>query len=434
MSDSSAAGHGQSSSPTGSDETPGSLTTADGTPLKVSLRRAESRARRKAFFLVLPLLAFLLITFAIPIGQMISRSVRNPEVADYLPKTAAAIQAWDGQEVPPEAVFAAMADDMKVGLENRTLGRAAARINREIPGARSTVLGTARDLDEMSPPYKEAFIAEDEDWENLEFWSLIKRETRTITPVYYLLAFDYEYSPQGEIVERPESYQVYRMLFLRTAWMSLLITSLCILLGYPIAHLLATLPLKSSNLLMILVLLPFWTSLLVRTSAWIVLLQQQGVLNDTLVWLGVIDDNNRIRMIYNQIGTIIAMTHILLPFMILPLYSVMKTIPPSYMRAARSLGATQLRAFVTVYMPLTIPGLAAGVLLVFILAIGYYITPALVGGDTGIFISNLIAQNMTGSTAQLRLAAALATILLLAVLVLYWAFNKLVGVDRLKFG
>jgi len=434
VSDSSAAGHGQSSSPTGSDETPGSLTTADGTPLKVSLRRAESRARRKAFFLVLPLLAFLLITFAIPIGQMISRSVRNPEVADYLPKTAAAIQAWDGQEVPPEAVFAAMADDMKVGLENRTLGRAAARINREIPGARSTVLGTARDLDEMSPPYKEAFIAEDEDWENLEFWSLIKRETRTITPVYYLLAFDYEYSPQGEIVERPESYQVYRMLFLRTAWMSLLITSLCILLGYPIAHLLATLPLKSSNLLMILVLLPFWTSLLVRTSAWIVLLQQQGVLNDTLVWLGVIDDNNRIRMIYNQIGTIIAMTHILLPFMILPLYSVMKTIPPSYMRAARSLGATQLRAFVTVYMPLTIPGLAAGVLLVFILAIGYYITPALVGGDTGIFISNLIAQNMTGSTAQLRLAAALATILLLAVLVLYWAFNKLVGVDRLKFG
>jgi len=434
VSDSSAAGHGQSSSPTGSDETPGSLTTADGTPLKVSLRRAESRARRKAFFLVLPLLAFLLITFAIPIGQMISRSVRNPEVADYLPKTAAAIQAWDGQEVPPETVFAAMADDMKVGLENRTLGRAAARINREIPGARSTVLGTARDLDEMSPPYKEAFIAEDEDWENLEFWSLIKRETRTITPVYYLLAFDYEYSPQGEIVERPESYQVYRMLFLRTAWMSLLITSLCILLGYPIAHLLATLPLKSSNLLMILVLLPFWTSLLVRTSAWIVLLQQQGVLNDTLVWLGVIDDNNRIRMIYNQIGTIIAMTHILLPFMILPLYSVMKTIPPSYMRAARSLGATQLRAFVTVYMPLTIPGLAAGVLLVFILAIGYYITPALVGGDTGIFISNLIAQNMTGSTAQLRLAAALATILLLAVLVLYWAFNKLVGVDRLKFG
>ncbi|MDQ0316224.1 ABC transporter permease [Amorphus orientalis] len=434
MSDSSAASHGQSPSSTGSQSGTEQLTTADGTPLRISLRKAEARARRRAFFLVLPLLAFLLVTFAIPIVQMISRSVRNPEVSEYLPNTASAIQNWNGQEVPPEEVFAAMAADMEVGMENRTLGRAAARINREIPGARSTVLGTARALDEMSPPYKEAFIADDDGWTNLEFWRLIKRETRTITPVYYLLAFDYEYSPSGEIVERAEYYQVYRMLFLRTAWMSLLITALCILLGYPVAHLLATLPLKTSNLLMILVLLPFWTSLLVRTSAWIVLLQQQGVVNDMLVWLGVIDTDNRVRMIYNQIGTIVAMTHILLPFMILPLYSVMKTIPPSYMRAARSLGATQLRAFVTVYMPLTIPGLAAGVLLVFILAIGYYITPALVGGDTGIFISNLIAQNMTGSTAQLRLAAALATILLVAVLVLYWAFNKLVGVDRLKFG
>ncbi|MEW5422759.1 ABC transporter permease [Amorphus sp. 3PC139-8] len=434
MSDSDAASAGQSGSGGAGPDTSGPLTTADGTPLRISLRRAEARARRRAFYLVLPLLAFLIITFAIPIGQMISRSVQNPEVAEYLPNTAAAIQSWDGEELPSEEVFAAMADDMVVGLENRTLGRAAARINREIPGARSTVLGTARDLDEMSPPYREAFIENDDDWESLEFWRLIKRETRTITPVYYLLAFDFEYSPRGEIVERPESYQVYRMLFLRTAWMSLLITCLCIVLGYPIAHLLATLPLKTSNLLMILVLLPFWTSLLVRTSAWIVLLQQQGVINDMLVWTGIIDDDHRMRMIYNQIGTIVAMTHILLPFMILPLYSVMKTIPPSYMRAARSLGATQLRAFVTVYMPLTIPGLAAGVLLVFILAIGYYITPALVGGDTGIFISNLIAQNMTGSTAQLRLAAALATILLVAVLVLYWAFNKLVGVDRLKFG
>jgi putative spermidine/putrescine transport system permease protein len=346
----------------------------------------------------------------------------------------AEIDDWDGAGTPPEPVYAAMVQDMIIGSEDRTIGRVAARINREIPGVRSQIMGAARNADEFQPPFKEALIADNEGWANPDVCTLIKRETRTITPVFYMYALDFEYNSEGEIVERPENYQVYRSLFWRTAWMSLAITCLCILLGYPIAYLLSTLPLKTSNLLMILVLLPFWTSLLVRTSAWIVLLQQQGVINEFLVALGFISDDNRIRMIYNQTGTIVAMTHILLPFMILPLYSVMKTIPPSYMRAARSLGATQFRAFVTVYMPLTIPGLAAGVLLVFILAIGYYITPALVGGDTGIFISNLIAQNMQGSTASLRLAAALATILLVGVLVFYWLFNKLIGVDRLKFG
>jgi putative spermidine/putrescine transport system permease protein len=323
---------------------------------------------------------------------------------------------------------------MVQGQEDRTLGRVAARVNRELPGARSLMLRTARDVDEMSPPYKQAFIAEDERWTNPEFWGILKRESRLITPSYYLLALDYEYTATGEIAARPEIYQIYTDLFVRTAWMSTLITVLCILLAYPIAYMLATLPLRYSNLLMILVLLPFWTSLLVRTSAWIVLLQQQGVVNDFLVTAGFVGDDDRLRMIYNQTGTIVAMTHILLPFMILPLYSVMKTINPSYLRAARSLGANQLVAWFRVYFPLTVPGLAAGVMLVFILAIGYYITPALVGGETGIFISNMIANNMQGTSSQLRLAAALATILLVLVMFFYWLFNKMVGVERLKFG
>ena len=410
------------------------LTTADGKPLKSSIRKSERRARLRAFLLVLPLLAFLVITFIVPIIAMMGRSVYNPEVVQYLPKTAEALQEWSGEGVPGEEVFASMAADMVQGREDRTLGRVAARINREFPGARSLVLGTARDVDEMSPPYKEAFIAEDDRWTTSEFWGILKRESRIITPSYYLLAVDYEYTPTGEIAPRPDIYQVYQDLFIRTAWMSVLITALCILLAYPVSYLLATLPLRYSNMLMILVLLPFWTSLLVRTSAWIVLLQQQGVINDFLVGLGIVGDDGRLRMIYNQIGTIVAMTHILLPFMILPLYSVMKTINPSYLRAARSLGANPLIAWFRVYFPLTLPGMAAGVMLVFILAIGYYITPALVGGETGIFISNLIASNMQGSSAQLRLAAALATILLVLVMIFYWLFNKLVGVERLKFG
>jgi putative spermidine/putrescine transport system permease protein len=212
-----------------------------------------------------------------------------------------------------------------------------------------------------------------------------------------------------------------------------MITSTCLLFGYPIAWLLANLPLRTSNLLMILVLLPFWTSLLVRTSAWKVLLQQQGVINDFLVWIGLISDQSRLVMINNQTGTIIAMTHILLPFMILPLYSVMKTIPPAYMRAAKSLGANDWTAFWRVYFPQTIPGIGAGAILVFILSIGYYITPELVGGTSGIFISNRIAYHIS-SSLNWGLAAALGVILLVVVMIFYWLYDRIVGIDNVKLG
>jgi putative spermidine/putrescine transport system permease protein len=215
--------------------------------------------------------------------------------------------------------------------------------------------------------------------------------------------------------------------------MSALIAALCLLLGFPVAHLLATLPLRISNLLMILVLLPFWTSLLVRTTSWMVLLQSEGVVNNMLVAGGVLDDAGRIQMMYNRTGTIIAMTHILLPFMILPLYSVMRTIPPAYVRAARSLGASSWTAFRRVYLPQTVPGIGAGSLLVFILAVGYYITPALVGGASGQLFSNMIAFHMQRSL-NWSLAAALAAILLAAVLLLYWLYDRLIGIDNMKLG
>jgi putative spermidine/putrescine transport system permease protein len=223
------------------------------------------------------------------------------------------------------------------------------------------------------------------------------------------------------------------MLFKRTLFMSLVITISCIILAYPVSYLLANLPMRTSNLLMILVLLPFWTSLLVRTSAWKVMLQQQGVINDVLVWLGLIADDNRLVMINNQLGTIIAMTHILLPFMILPMYSVMQTINPTYVRASRSMGATTWTSFWRVYFPLSVPGIGAGSILVFILAIGYYITPEIVGGTTGTFISNRIAYHIS-SSLNWGLGAALGTILLAAVMILYWAYDKIVGIDNVKLG
>ena len=280
--------------------------------------------------------------------------------------------------------------------------------------------------------YQAAFEDIDEDWEDPEVWKTIQANAAKYTPGYFLNAVDLQMTTEG-VESRPSNERIYVVLFQRTLFMSLLITFSCIVLGYPVAWILANLPARTANLLMILVLLPFWTSLLVRTSSWKVLLQQQGVINDLLVWIGLIDDANRLVMINNQTGTIIAMTHILLPFMILPLYSVMKTIPPSYLRAAKSLGATDWTAFWRVYFPQSVPGIGAGSILVFILAIGYYITPELVGGTQGVFISNRIAFHIS-SSLNWGLAAALGTILLAAVLVLYWTYDKIVGIDNVKLG
>ncbi|MEL6464901.1 MAG: ABC transporter permease [Pseudomonadota bacterium] len=298
----------------------------------------------------------------------------------------------------------------------------------------ATSLQAAADAAKATPAVdlQAAFAEADEDWANPEIWQTIQLYSPRYTPGYFLNAVDLEKTPNG-VQMKPENEQILITLFGRTIWMSLLITFSCIALGYPIAWLLANLPMRKANVLLILVLLPFWTSLLVRTSAWKVMLQQQGVINDVLVWIGLVADDGRLIMINNQFGTIVAMTHILLPFMILPMYSVMQTIPPSYLRAAKSLGATNWTAFWRVYFPQSVPGIGAGSILVFILAIGYYITPEIVGGTKGVFISNRIAYHIS-SSLNWGLAAALGTILLAAVLILYWAYDKIVGIDNVKLG
>ena len=405
-----------------------------GSALKASLRRALRRRRINAFLLVSPLLLFLLLAFVMPIGSLLFRSLDNPEVMRHLPRTVAALAGWDGTDLPDETVYAALASDLKIGREQRTIGKVATRLNYEYPGARSLVMKSARKAKRIkAPPYKEAILKLDKRWGDPVVWTVIQRESAPYTLSYYLSAVDLTYTEDGAIAAKPEETQVYLKLFWRTMWMSASIVALCFVLGYPLAYLLANMPLRKSNMLMILVLLPFWTSLLVRTTTWIAMLQTQGVLNDLFVWLGVIDDAARLQMIYNKTGTLVAMTHILLPFMILPLYSVMRAIPPSYTRAARSLGANSFLAFRRVYFPQTLPGVGAGSVLVFILSIGYYITPALVGGRTGQFITNFIAYHMQTSL-NWGLAAAISSILLVLVMVLYWLYNRLVGVENVKLG
>jgi len=409
-------------------EAEGQLTPDEQKRLTADMHRSLRRKKIRAVFLVAPLLIFIMVTFVSPIATMLFRSVDNPQVSEYMPNTTAALANWDADsnELPDEATYAALVEDMVVGRKNHTIGKAASRLNYEKSQMRSLLTGTARKAGRLKPPYKEQLIKINRGWGDIDNWRVIKRESKPYTLSYYIAAFDMETTPSGEIRMLPEQQRVYMEMLWRTVWMSVLITALTLILGYPVSYLLASLPMKIANTLMILVLLPFWTSLLVRTSSWIALLQGQGVINDILVWFGLVSDDNRLSMIYNATGTVITMTHILLPFMILPLYSVMKTIPPSYMRAARSLGATPFTAFFKVYLPQSVPGISAGAILVFILAIGYYITPALVGGQTGQFIGNMIAYHMQ-SSLNWGLAAALGVVLLALVLGIYALYSRLFG-------
>lgn len=410
------------------------LTAADGTPLNRALARATRRSRTRAFLLVAPLLLFIIITFAIPIGQMLYRSIFNEAFSANMPNLVSYFSHNElNGAVPQEEGFAALVEDLRLARENKTIGNVGTRINYEMPGTRSQFTSAARKAKRLEPPYLEAFTELDKDWLDPNLWAVMERASNPTSIGFYLAAMDLEYDQSGDIVRAPENSRIYIPLFVRTLLLSALISALCLLLAFPVAHLLATLPLRYSNLLMIFVLLPFWTSLLVRTTAWIALLQSQGVLNDLMVGSGLLSDEGRIQMMYNRAGTIIAMTHILLPFMILPLYSVMKTIPPTYVRAARSLGASSWTAFWKVYFPQTVPGIGAGILLVFILAVGYYITPALVGGSSGQLISNLIAYHMLKSL-NWSLAAALGGMLLFIIILLYWLYDRLIGIDNMKFG
>ena len=410
----------------------GPLLTADGTPLKVSLGRSLRRSKLRGILLVLPALLFLIIIFVVPIFNLLSRSVDDTLVNSALPRTFVAFESWDRQSLPEEAMFEAIFLDITTG-DKYTVGKATTRMNYEKPGWRSLIKKSGRKFKKKikGPPYRDAMIKIDKRWGDVTFWQTLGAMKDPQTLGYFLNAVDRQYDANKHVVMKEKERRVYVMLWWRTLLLSLIVTVGCLAMAYPVAHLLATLPLRYSNLLMICVLMPFWTSLLVRIVAWMVMLQNNGVVNSTLVWSGILDDENRLPMMYNFTGTVIVMIQILLPFMILPIYSVMKTIPPSYMRAAQNLGAPPSLAFLKVYLPQTLPGVGAGVILVFIVAIGYYITPELVGGKDGQLIGNMIAYHMQKSL-NWGLAAAMGTLLLAAILLIYWVYDRIVGIDNMR--
>ena len=391
--------------------TAGPILTTDGIPLKVSLQKSERKNKIRAFLLVVPLLFFILFTFLIPIGDMLLRSVDDSYINTVFPKTFEKYKKWDRQDLPSEELYETMFFEIKEG-SGYSVGKATTRMNYAKSGWKSLLKKSKRKFKKIEEgPFKEQMIAIDKRWADMEYWKAIGVMVDPTTAGYFLNAVDLKYDVNKEVVQQKENRRIYNATWFKTFKVSVLVMFFCLILGYPISYLLSTLPLKYSNLLMICVLLPFWTSLLVRTVAWMVMLQQKGVFNNLLVMSNIIADENRFQLMYNQTATIIVMTQILLPFMVLPLYSVMKTISPNYMRAALNLGASPLHAFWKVYMPNSVPGISAGCMLVFILAIGYYITPELVGGKDGQMIGNWIAYHLK-TTLNWGLCAALGAILL----------------------
>ena len=414
---------------------------ADGTPLKIKLRQAERREVRRAFLLIAPLFLFIVISFLIPILVMLKNAFYDPDVVNNLPQTTELLRQWDGKELPGENVFAAFAADLKIASKAKTVALVGKRLNYEVPTLKSKVTVTARKLDKIETgPWMEAVTAADPVWKEVSTWTVVKRSGSAFTPYYLLSALDLKLANDGSIERTPQERRIYLQVLGRTLSISLLVTLCTLILGYPVAYMLATLPQRTASILMIFVLLPFWTSLLVRTTAWTILLQDGGVMAQFLNISGITWIANVLGLMSGEphlfktrFATVLAMTHIQLPFTLLPIYSVMKTISPTYMRAAKSLGATPFHAFRAVYVPQTLPGVAAGCLLTFILSLGYFITPALVGGGSDNMIAGFIdtAMNSEGNWGK---SSALGFVLLTATLILYYVYNRLIGIDKMKLG
>jgi len=399
--------------------------------LKRELRVAQAKKRTMALMLIAPLAIFLLLIFVVPIAALLTRAVQNPEVVTALPHTVAALREWDRKSTPPDAAYAALAEDLAAVKEGEAMGALARRLNVEIAGFRSLVAKTARAMPladddgkplTLTPAQTRAKIVElDDRWSDVSYWQAIAKNSSRYSPFYLLASLDHRQDAFGSIVPADPDQQIYLDVFARTFVISVFVTVFALLLGYPLAYWISTLSERRANLVMILVLIPFWTSILVRVAAWIVILQGEGLINKALMGTGLI--SHPLALLFNRVGVYISMTHILLPFMVLPLYSVMKSIPPTYQRAAVSLGSHPFAAFWRVYVPQTYPGVGAGVLLVFILSIGYYITPALLGGPSDQMVSYYVAY-FTNVSINWGMACALGALLLAATTVLYFVYGR----------
>lgn len=381
---------------------------------------SSRKARFGAVALVAPLILFLAVFFGWPLVAMLKESVSDPAGSLAFPHVAAAAHLWDGKSTPPQELQQALIADLKSMDGQQRLGDAVRRLNSAQNGFRTLMTRTVTGVEGAAGPVD--LVAVDKRWSDIRFWKALVDSTSPYTDRYLLAAVDYQRDAGGKLEALPADSSANRAILARTLGVALLVTACCALIGLPYAMIAASVSGWKRSLLLGAVLLPLWTSLLVRTAAWFILLQEKGLINDMLIGLGLIA--SPLPLIFNRIGVVIAMTHVLLPFMVLPIYSVLLSIPHNLMPAAASLGAHPLRAFVRVLLPLSLRGIVSGSLLVFMTAIGYYITPALLGGARDQMISSVIAFYAINS-ANWGMAGALGLILLAATLVLYAAYSRL---------
>ena len=376
----------------------------------------RDRSRRSAALWLAPLVLFQLFVFVLPLGWLALNAVREPAVARGLPTVAAALA--DASSFPPgPAAHVALGRDLAAAVARGDISAILKPVRQQQP----ELWQMMRDLaglgeEPLAALDADTLVAIDRRWAGPEPWAALALDAREWTDHHLLAALDLERAGDGTIRARPETAQVYRRTLWTTLEISLSVTALTAILAYPVARFMVLCRPGTHSIVMALVLLPFWTSLLVRTYAWIAILQREGLVNSLLMGSGLTEVP--LQLAHNRLGLTIAMVHVLLPFMILPLYSVMRQIPSETQRAAESLGATRTWAFLTVYLPQTVPGLLAGSALVFSTALGYYITPVLIGGPREAMLSNLIALNIN-QFVNWGLAAALAILLVLVALTVF---------------
>jgi putative spermidine/putrescine transport system permease protein len=395
------------------------------------IRASEHRETLRPLALAAPLLLLLFFSFGAPIVALLSRAVYEPTIANALPHTIAALRQDSSAGVPDEPVFLAFAADLREAQAAGAVYEFAKVLNTRLSGARSQVLRAARYVVQDPAASKEGMIKAAPLLGEQQAWTAIRDGTHRFTTFFLLSAFDLRWTDQGTIGAVPADQAVYIRVFGRTFLIATIVTLATLALAFPLSYLMTNIRPTLAGIVLVLVLLPFWTSILVRTAAWTVILQKYGLLNDLLLWFGITSE--RLELMYSRTGLIIAMTHIQLPFTLLPIYSVMRSVQPSQLRAAQSLGGRPFTVFRRVYLPQVMPGVLAGCLLTFILCLGYYITPVLIGGASDQLISNFIA-NYVNVELNWEMAAALSFVLLASTLGLYVTLTRYLGLDLFKMG
>ena len=387
---------------------------------------ASKQRQRGAVFALLtaPLLIFVMVLFLWPVARFLALAVDNSDFSSNLPRTIAALANWKAETgLPEEPVFVALVEDLAAARGAGKEGILAQLVNQRVVGTRFLVIKTAKDAADGKldvRPVREAVLAKHDGWNSLELWQVIARQQSALTDYYLLASLDLKRGADNSIEAISDDRAVFVDALLRTIWISVVVTILCAVLAVPMAQAIVSAPPAWSKLMFALILFPLWTSLLVRTVIWIIVLQKNGPVNATLLGLGIVSEP--LNLIYTRFSLYVAMVQVLLPMMVLSVVAIMRRVPATYMRAALSLGAPWLTAWRRVQLPLILPGILSGAAIVFVFSLGYYITPTLVGGPTDQMISSYIAF-YTNSTLNWGMGAALSLQLLMILVLfafLYW--------------